>query len=158
MISGRCCFPTALGMAFFIAFGHAGVYACELDLAIGTATSAKEDNPGGHVGVSYDDDNEDGTADKDDGTTEKVTGENDLVSLTITKVSGGLPLLIPGVGAQGGDLEATVRSARGAPFLVNSSRGISGASRGRDFADAAAEAARRLHEAIQKAEEALVGT
>jgi orotidine-5'-phosphate decarboxylase len=76
----------------------------------------------------------------------------------INKASGGLPLLIPGVGAQGGDLEAAVRYAREAPFLINASRSICGASRGRDFADAAAQATSNLHEAIVKAENALVGS
>ena len=76
----------------------------------------------------------------------------------INEASGGLPLLIPGIGAQGGDLEAAVRFAREAPFLINASRSILGASRGRDFADAASQAASDLHEAIQKAEEALVGS
>ena len=55
-----------------------------------------------------------------------------------------VPLLIPGVGAQGGDAEATVRAGwRGnadhtsGPIAVNSSRAILYASAGLDFADAA---------------------
>ncbi len=55
-----------------------------------------------------------------------------------------LPLLIPGVGAQGGDAHATVRAGwRGdaarttGPIAVNSSRAILYASAGDDFADAA---------------------
>ncbi len=60
-----------------------------------------------------------------------------------------LPLLIPGVGAQGGDAEATVRAGwRGdaasgttAPILVNSSRAVIYASAGDDFAAAARRAA-----------------
>jgi orotidine-5'-phosphate decarboxylase len=56
-----------------------------------------------------------------------------------------LPLLIPGIGAQGGDAAATVRAgwradARGhtsAPIIVSSSRAVLYASRGSDFADAA---------------------
>jgi orotidine-5'-phosphate decarboxylase len=56
-----------------------------------------------------------------------------------------LPLLIPGVGAQGGDAVATVqaglmRDAAGAitgPIVVNSSRAILYASSGDDFAEAA---------------------
>jgi orotidine-5'-phosphate decarboxylase len=56
-----------------------------------------------------------------------------------------LPLLIPGVGAQGGDALATVRAgwrAKG-PIIVNSSRAILYASSGADFAEAArAEALR----------------
>jgi orotidine-5'-phosphate decarboxylase len=60
-----------------------------------------------------------------------------------------LPLLIPGVGAQGGDALATVRAGwRGdadghtlAPIIVNSSRAVLYASRGDDFAEAARHAA-----------------
>lgn len=59
-----------------------------------------------------------------------------------------LPLLIPGVGAQGGDAEATVRAGwRGAggvttgPIVVNSSRAVLYASSGEDFAAAARAAA-----------------
>ena len=60
-----------------------------------------------------------------------------------------LPLLIPGVGAQGGDAAATVRAAwRGgradtteAPIVVNSSRAILYAGAGPDFAEAARRAA-----------------
>ena len=59
-----------------------------------------------------------------------------------------LPLLIPGVGAQGGDAVATVRAGwrshdgrTSAPVVVNSSRAILYASRGNEFAAAAREAA-----------------
>lgn len=59
-----------------------------------------------------------------------------------------VPLLIPGVGAQGGDAEATVkagyRAANGettAPIVVNSSRAVIYASAGTDFAQAARSAA-----------------
>jgi orotidine-5'-phosphate decarboxylase len=59
-----------------------------------------------------------------------------------------LPLLIPGIGAQGGDAEATVRAGwRGTPhrttgaIIVNSSRAILYASRGNEFAADARQAA-----------------
>ena len=59
-----------------------------------------------------------------------------------------LPLLIPGIGAQGGDAEATVAAgwrAEGgrtvAPVIVNSSRAVLYASRGENFAEAARAAA-----------------
>lgn len=54
----------------------------------------------------------------------------------------GPAFLVPGVGAQGGDLASAVRHADGllAPGLVAVSRGIAAASRGRDW-QAAAEAA-----------------
>ena len=50
-----------------------------------------------------------------------------------------LPLLIPGVGTQGGDAAATVKAGwrPGAPIIVNSSRAIIYASQGDDFAQAA---------------------
>ena len=62
-----------------------------------------------------------------------------------------MPLLVPGVGAQGGDLEAAVRAgvdANGRLALVNSSRGIIYASRGTDFAAEAGRAARTLRDSI----------
>ena len=58
-----------------------------------------------------------------------------------------MPFLIPGVGAQGGDLEAAVRQGadtRGRAALINSSRGIIYASTGADFAQAAAREADKL--------------
>lgn len=65
-----------------------------------------------------------------------------------------MPILIPGVGAQGGDLNAVVeahRQAGSSAFLVNASRSIIFASDGEDFAEAARAEALRLHEAIQAA-------
>jgi orotidine-5'-phosphate decarboxylase len=60
-----------------------------------------------------------------------------------------MPLLIPGVGAQGGDLKAAVRygcDTNGEMAIINSSRGIIYASSGEDFADAARAAAMRLRD------------
>ncbi|MGC2289172.1 MAG: orotidine-5'-phosphate decarboxylase [Thermoplasmata archaeon] len=57
------------------------------------------------------------------------------------------PILVPGVGAQGGALSTTVREgvdARGRALLVNSSRSILYASRGPDWATAARTEAERL--------------
>lgn len=65
-----------------------------------------------------------------------------------------LPLLIPGVGTQGGDLEIAVKSgidAHGRGILINASRSIIFASQGKDFADIAQEKALQLHSAIQNA-------
>ncbi len=62
-----------------------------------------------------------------------------------------LPLLVPGIGAQGGDLAATLRAgldARGAGMLINASRSIIHAGSGVDFAARAADAARALNEQI----------
>ena len=64
-----------------------------------------------------------------------------------------LPLLIPGVGAQGGDLEAAVRhgiDAKGRLAIVNSSRGIIYASQGPDFPEAARREASRLRDSINQ--------
>jgi len=57
----------------------------------------------------------------------------------------GLPFLVPGVGAQGGDAEAAVEFGLAAGVgLVNSSRGIIFAGEGEQFDKAAGEAAKRL--------------
>ena len=64
-----------------------------------------------------------------------------------------LPLLIPGVGAQGGDAAATVRAGwrRDAPIVVNSSRAIIYASPGDDFAKAARRAALKARSLLNAA-------
>jgi orotidine-5'-phosphate decarboxylase len=69
-----------------------------------------------------------------------------------------LPLLIPGVGAQGGDAVATVkagwRGAQGdtlAPIIVNSSRAILYASAAADFAAAARREASQMRSVLQAA-------
>ncbi|MGH7758614.1 MAG: orotidine-5'-phosphate decarboxylase [Candidatus Dormibacteria bacterium] len=60
----------------------------------------------------------------------------------IRSVAPGLPLLLPGVGRQGGDLERAVAGARGPAgdglYLLSVSRAIGQASTEDDFADAAA--------------------
>ena len=63
-----------------------------------------------------------------------------------------MPLLIPGIGAQGGDLASAVRygvDARGGKAIISSSRQILYASRGKDFAEAARGAANSLRDQIQ---------
>ena len=64
-----------------------------------------------------------------------------------------LPLLIPGVGAQGGDAVATVKAGwrDGAPIIVNSSRAILYASAADDFAAAARREAIRTRDLLQAA-------
>ncbi|MDP1742672.1 MAG: orotidine-5'-phosphate decarboxylase [Polaromonas sp.] len=64
-----------------------------------------------------------------------------------------LPLLIPGVGAQGGDAAATVKAGwrPGAPIIVNSSRAIIYASSGDDFAEAARREAIKTRDVLQAA-------
>jgi orotidine-5'-phosphate decarboxylase len=69
----------------------------------------------------------------------------------VRAVAGSLPLLVPGIGAQGGDVQASVaagQSADGTGMLINSSRAILYAGSGADFADAAADAARRTRDEI----------
>jgi orotidine-5'-phosphate decarboxylase len=64
---------------------------------------------------------------------------------------GNLPFLVPGVGAQGGDVAQAVargRTADGAGLVISSSRAILYASSGPDFAAAARRAAEELREAI----------
>ena len=70
-----------------------------------------------------------------------------------------LPLLIPGIGAQGGDAGATVRAGWRAdaagrttgPIIVSSSRAVLYASRGENFAEAARAAALAARLELQQA-------
>lgn len=67
---------------------------------------------------------------------------------------GDMPLLIPGIGAQGGSVPDTVRAgrdSRGLGMMINSSRAVLYASKGPDWREAAAEAARATRDAIQAA-------
>jgi orotidine-5'-phosphate decarboxylase len=69
-------------------------------------------------------------------------------------VPAAMPILIPGAGAQGGDVAAVVAANRDAgsdAYLVNASRSIVYASAGEDFAEAAGEAARALDAEIRAA-------
>lgn len=62
-----------------------------------------------------------------------------------------IPLLIPGVGAQGGDLALVVKygvDSKGERAIINSSRQIIYASRGKDFAEAARRVATELRNQI----------
>lgn len=58
------------------------------------------------------------------------------------------PLLIPGFGAQGGDVSALAGSARVAPNVVNVSRGILYKNPEQSFAEKAADFAARIREAM----------
>lgn len=65
-----------------------------------------------------------------------------------------IPLLVPGIGAQGGDVLATVKAGRdttGFGMMINSSRAIIYASPGPDFAQAAALAAKYTRDQIRAA-------
>jgi orotidine-5'-phosphate decarboxylase len=64
-----------------------------------------------------------------------------------------MPFLIPGVGAQGGDIALTIKNGTGSHgdnAIINSSRQILYASRGADFAGAARQAALTLRDEINK--------
>jgi len=72
----------------------------------------------------------------------------------VRELAPSLPLLIPGVGAQGGDARATVLAGyrEGAPIIVNSSRAVLYASAGDDFAEAARNVARATRETLNSAD------
>lgn len=66
---------------------------------------------------------------------------------------GDIPLLVPGIGAQGGDVEAVVRHGRTADsngLMINSSRAILYAGSGEDFAQASRAAAIELRDTINR--------
>lgn len=76
----------------------------------------------------------------------------------VRAVAPSLPLLIPGVGAQGGDAVATVRAGWRAskgettgPIIVNASRSVIFASAAEDFASAARSAALEIRNTLQAA-------
>ena len=69
----------------------------------------------------------------------------------VREIVGNMPFLVPGVGAQGGDVAQAVQSgqtAAGAGLVVSSSRGILYASSGENFASAAREATVKLRDQI----------
>jgi len=72
----------------------------------------------------------------------------------IRRITGDMTFLVPGIGAQGGDIEKAVRSGRradGRGLVINSSRGILYASQGEDFATAARRATLELRDAVNAA-------
>ena len=74
----------------------------------------------------------------------------------VRAIVGDMPLLIPGIGAQGGDIEATVKAgaiagAPGTGMIINSSRAILYASSGNDFAEAARVVAQSTRDALRAA-------
>ena len=71
----------------------------------------------------------------------------------LRELSGDLPFLVPGVGAQGGDVEALVKAgqtANGTGLMVNSSRAVIYASGGKNFAGAAREVAIKTRDTINQ--------
>jgi len=75
----------------------------------------------------------------------------------VRSIIGDMPLLVPGVGAQGGDIQATVnagKTANGMGMMINSSRAILYAkpdqASGEDFAQAARRVAEETRDAINR--------
>jgi orotidine-5'-phosphate decarboxylase len=71
----------------------------------------------------------------------------------VRAIVGDMPLLIPGIGAQGGDVAAVVengRTAEGTGLVMSSSRAILYASNGDDYAEAARVAAMALRDDINR--------
>jgi orotidine 5'-phosphate decarboxylase subfamily 2 len=67
----------------------------------------------------------------------------------VRQTAGGAPLLLPGIGAQGGSAAEAARTARGGPFLIAIGRGIAHAEG--SFPDNAREAAQRFSKEIDAA-------
>ena len=65
-----------------------------------------------------------------------------------------LPFLIPGVGTQGGSMQEVIQANGDGIALINISRGIAGASKGADFAEAARAAAERFVAEMHSAQNA----
>lgn len=71
----------------------------------------------------------------------------------IRALVGDMPLLVPGIGAQGGDVRAVMEKgcdSSGAGLIISSSRAILYAGNGADFAEAAAQAARAQRDQINQ--------
>jgi orotidine-5'-phosphate decarboxylase len=71
----------------------------------------------------------------------------------VRTIVGAMPILVPGIGAQGGDLAATVEGgldSRGQGLIISASRSVLYASSGSDFAQAARAEAMRLRDTINK--------
>lgn len=71
----------------------------------------------------------------------------------VRQLVGDIPILIPGIGAQGGDVQKTVtagKDSRRQGMIINSSRGIIFASSERDYADVARKKTEELHNLINQ--------
>jgi len=76
-----------------------------------------------------------------------------LEAKRIRKQVGDVPFLLPGIGTQGGDIEATVlasRDSRGLGMIINASSSIIFASRDDDFIEAARKKTEELHKLITR--------
>ena len=71
----------------------------------------------------------------------------------VREIVGEMPLLVPGIGAQGGDVQATVeagRTASGAGLMINSSRAILYAGKDENYAAAARRVAQETRDTINR--------
>lgn len=71
----------------------------------------------------------------------------------VRRIVGDMPILIPGIGAQGGEVERTVRAGvdeTGGNAIINAGRSIIFASAGEDFTEKAREEAKNLKDEINK--------
>lgn len=71
----------------------------------------------------------------------------------VREIIGDMPILVPGIGAQGGDLEAVVKNginSENQGIIISSSRNIIYANNGEDFAEAARRETKKLHDQIQE--------
>ncbi len=67
-------------------------------------------------------------------------------------IVGDMPILLPGIGAQGAEIKATVeagKDSKGKGIIINASRSVIFASSGPDYAEAARREALKLHEGIK---------
>jgi orotidine-5'-phosphate decarboxylase len=72
----------------------------------------------------------------------------------VRAIAGDMPILIPGIGEQGGDLAKTVvagRDSRGLGMIISASRSVIFASSGKDYAEAALTKATELDGTIRAA-------
>ncbi|MDL2058658.1 orotidine-5'-phosphate decarboxylase [Mesosutterella sp. AGMB02718] len=79
----------------------------------------------------------------------------------VRAIAPGMPFLVPGIGAQGGDILAAVRAGldrNGRGMIINSSRAVIYAGSGPDFAQAARRKAAETRDAIRRARSAVLGT
>jgi orotidine-5'-phosphate decarboxylase len=75
----------------------------------------------------------------------------------VRTIVGKMPLLIPGIGAQGGDIPATVQAGKGENLLINSSRTILYASSDTNFASEARRIAIETRNSIREAVKVYLG-
>ncbi len=71
----------------------------------------------------------------------------------VRQLVGDMTILVPGIGAQGGDLEKTIKAglnSKKSGLIINSSRAIIYASSGEDFAEKAGEETKKLRDEINK--------